>query len=109
MSGSAAQSQCECLTCILTRQGRSPSSVFARHPTRQERKQLDRDNRQWPKTLKQWPKSEWPHSSLPPEKHPDEVWRSREFLVQVFYQKGGVERLSVNRTQHTGERFADRI
>ena len=78
-------------------------------PTRAERRALEAENRKWPLALRQVPRSEWPPSSVPPERRPIEVWRSRDFLVQVFKYSDEVERLSVNRTSHNGERFVDGI
>ena len=77
-------------------------------PTRQQLKALERENKSWPLTLKQIPKDQWPHSSLPPEKHPIEVWRSRDFLVQVFAAIDA-DRLSIIRTSHTGKSWAENI
>lgn len=38
-----------------------------------------------------------------------EVWRSRDFLVQIFNEKFGIERLSINMTTTDGERWLDGI
>ncbi len=48
-------------------------------PTREQRRQLERDNQKYPLTLVQIPKEEWPL----PSSRISEVWRSREFLVQI--------------------------
>jgi hypothetical protein len=76
--------------------------------TRQQRKALERENKSWPVTLKQVPKDQWPQSSLSPERQPMEVWRSRDFLVQVFAAIGA-DRLSIIRTSHTGKSWAENI
>ena len=63
--------------------------------TRDMRRQLERDNAKRPPILTQ----------IPSDKRPSgvdatriEVWRSREFLVQVFIEEDGVQRISMNRT-----------
>lgn len=78
--------------------------------TRKQRRALEAENRAWPVALRQVPREEWPLSSLPPERRPFEVWRSRDFLVQVFTAPAeGVERLSVCRTVIDGQRWTDGI
>jgi hypothetical protein len=56
-----------------------------------------RENKKWPNFLKSVPKERWPkcHVMLKPL----EIWRSREFLVQIFKPINGGERMSVNRTE----------
>lgn len=69
------------------------------NPSAAQLRQLKRDNLQWPAHLRGIPKSEWP---IPPfvEEHPRiAVYRSRQFLAQVFDQGGGILRMSVNRTE----------
>src|SRR4030067_3238407 len=63
--------------------------------TRDMRRQLERDNAKRPPILTQ----------IPSDKRPSvvdatriEVWRRREFLVQVFIEEDGVQRISMNRT-----------
>lgn len=73
--------------------------------TRQQRRALAADNRREPESLRQVTRHEWP----PP--FPNgllEVWRSRDFLVQVFGHEANV-RLSVCRTELSGQRWADGI
>lgn len=55
---------------------------------------LEAENEKWPSTLKQLGPGEFPEGRV------REVWRSRDFLVQVYDVPGipYVERLSVNRT-----------
>lgn len=57
---------------------------------------MQAENRKQPIELKQIPKDEWPDRFQP--RGLKEVWRSRGFLVQVFDEANGVERLSVCRT-----------
>jgi hypothetical protein len=63
---------------------------------RQQRRALKAENASWPPELKQIPRASWAEVRLPP--NIKEVWRSRDFLVQVF-EVNGVERLSVCRTE----------
>ena len=47
--------------------------------------------------------------AAPTQKRPTEVWRSRDFLCQVYEAPGGI-RLSFNRTQYASPgRFSDAI
>lgn len=63
--------------------------------SREQRRQLARDNAKLPTTLAKIPRHEWPNPSAPQL----EVWRSRDFLVQVFAGSGPCKcRLSINRT-----------
>ena len=55
---------------------------------------MEEENAKWPARLKKLSKSEWPATQ---QRWLMEVWRSRGFLVQVYYQ-GEVKRLSVCRT-----------
>lgn len=62
--------------------------------SREQRRQLARDNAKLPAALVKIPRHEWPNPSAPQL----EVWRSRDFLVQVFSGSGPCKcRLSVNR------------
>lgn len=77
--------------------------------TREQRRQLERDNAKWPKHLEPVPRSMWPESM-----HLDDnllaVFRSRTFLVMKFAaEKPAIVRLSVNRTTLSGDRWADNI
>lgn len=72
---------------------------------RWQRRALVADNRKEPVALRQVPVGEWP------EYRPnglEAVWRSREFLVQVFTHEKAF-RLSVCRTQVAGTRWVDGI
>ena len=66
---------------------------------------LEQENRKWPKRLMLVPVKQWPTS--PPEALRS-VWRSRDFLVQV-YRENKTVRLSVCRTQLIGARWEDNI
>lgn len=63
--------------------------------TRDQRRQMERDNIKRPAVLTQLPKSEWPANHQP---ELIEVWLSRKFLAQVFAEAGGIVRLSISRT-----------
>jgi len=77
--------------------------------TREQRRQLARDNAKQPAVLMQVPRNEWPD----PNSRQIAVWRSRDFLVQLFedaqHEGSGPKRLSVNRTHMAGDRWADGI
>jgi hypothetical protein len=76
--------------------------------TRARRRQLERDNAKWPVELVEVPKQEWVGSS-PPEGM-TQVFRSRDFLVQVYSETGPVlARLSIGRTSLEGGRWRDGI
>lgn len=62
--------------------------------SREQRRQLVRDNAKQPAILKEIPDGEWPGfpSGLL------RVWRSRDFLVQLYAEQGGCRRLSISRT-----------
>jgi hypothetical protein len=67
-------------------------------PTREQLRQLDRDNSTYPEELAEVPAASWPEG-LPDQRGIRlKVWRSRQFLVQVFGE-GRVIRLSANRTE----------
>ncbi len=72
-------------------------------PTKEQRAQLRRENRNHPKHLVAVPNTLWPDSAGPYDLTNDEVrlevLRSRDFLVQVFSPADrSTRRLSVNRT-----------
>lgn len=55
---------------------------------------MEEENAKWPIELKRVPRDDWPQTKL---QWLMEVWRSRGFLVQIYYE-GDVKRLSVCRT-----------
>lgn len=72
-------------------------SHLNRHERRNAILHMEAENNKWPEQLTQVPASSWP--ATPPGHHrPSALWRSREFVVQVFDEAGGILRLSVNRT-----------
>jgi hypothetical protein len=73
--------------------------------TRDERRQLARDNARQPAALTIVPRDTWP-AHLQDDKRL-RVWRSRDYLVQEFAAAApALVRLSVNRTSRDGERWA---
>jgi len=75
--------------------------------TRAQRRALEAENRKQPSALRRIPEVEWT-----PLYRPDrivEVWRSRDFLVQIFQEPGGMERISVCRTSLAGGKWVDGI
>lgn len=71
--------------------------------SRQQRRLLEKENAKQPLVLQQVPRSQWPDHPRPPK----EVWRSRDYLVQVYAEPSGMERLSISSTRLQGERWAD--
>jgi hypothetical protein len=70
-----------------------------------DRRAMAKENAKWPLYLKPIPREHWP------SQRPDilEVWRSRGFLVQIYAEKNGHIRMSVNRTMHTGDNWVAAI
>lgn len=108
MKAELREPECQCLTCMLVRDKRSELLRGPGSATRSQRKQLERDNKQWPVELRLWPENQWPPVSNR-TRAPDELWRSRDFLVQIYKENDDVERLSVIRTKVEGDRFVDGI
>jgi hypothetical protein len=80
------------------------------HTSREQRRQLSRDNAKLPKHLTVVPQSEWPQSILSAQQPPVAVWRSRTFLVLKYLATApAIMRLSVLRTTLDGERWQDGI
>lgn len=79
--------------------------------SRAERRYLAAENRKQSAVLSRVPEEQIPreNSPIPRERQPVEVWRSQEFLVQVFNAGGGIERLSVIRSRHDGENWGQDI
>ena len=76
------------------------------HTTREQRRQLARDNLKWPAALVEVPRSQWPRPDGPQLR----VLRSRDFLVQEFSEEGAaLVRLSINITSMDGARWKDGI
>lgn len=73
--------------------------------TRQQRQLLKKANNMQPKALTLLPRDSWP--TAPPGLL--EVWRSRDFLVQVYQEDKNVQRLSVCRTWVSEDSWQDGI
>lgn len=76
--------------------------------SRNDRRQLKKDNRKQSAILRPLPADQWPVSASECDRL-KQVWRSRDFLVQLFNDDEGVYRLSVNRAAHDGRRWVDGI
>jgi len=77
--------------------------------TRAQRRKLAIENEKWPATLKEVPEEEWRRKGPPPG-GVIRVFRSRDFLVQVYSETGPVlARLSIGRTSLEGGRWRDGI
>lgn len=63
---------------------------------KQRQRQLRRDNRAFGTTLVNIPPKAWPKGGDPTR---IAVWRSLQFMVQVFAEPNGIKRLTVNRTE----------
>lgn len=67
--------------------------------TREQRRQLERDNAKLPAHLEGVPRDEWPNDMATRPGAPTAVWRSRGFLVQQFSAPApAICRLSILRT-----------
>lgn len=77
--------------------------------TREQRRQLERENAKRPAVLREVPRDMWPING-PVDASRSRVWLSRSFLVQEFVASNGAAfRLSVSRTTHNGDRWAENI
>lgn len=74
-------------------------------PSRNQRRLLEKQNAKQPTHLVIVPRAEWPYE----RENLTEVWRSKHFLVQVLSEAGSMERISICRTSHNGERWVDQI
>jgi hypothetical protein len=67
--------------------------------TREQRRQIARDNAKRPVEMQSVPRDDWPH--YPPKLV--QVWRSRDYIAQVYdEQPHAYCRISVSRTQTDG-------
>lgn len=66
--------------------------------SREQRRQLARENAKQPATLAPVPADQWPDTGCMTKK-PYAVWRSRFFLVQSFDEGNGINRLSIARSE----------
>lgn len=78
--------------------------------TREQRRQMARNNAKLPKHLELVPPADWPQRVANHAEAPVAVWRSRTFLVQKYLAPApAIARLSVLRTTLDGDRWADQI
>ncbi|WP_028941771.1 DUF7694 domain-containing protein [Pseudomonas vranovensis] len=73
---------------------------------RSQRRLLAKQNAKEPVVLRRVPQEEWP-GFRPPDLV--EVWRSRSFLVQVFTEPNGFQRMSICRAAHNGSTWVDQV
>jgi hypothetical protein len=71
-------------------------------------KYLRAENAKWPEALAPVPRDQWPSCELKIAQ-PTAVYRSRDYLMQVFAEKDGVIRLSVNRSAIDNRGWKDGI
>ncbi|HEX8594203.1 MAG TPA: hypothetical protein VF682_13125 [Pseudomonas sp.] len=71
-----------------------------------QRRLMAKESAAQPVRLRQVPREQWPEIHSP---HLIEVWRSRSFLVQVYTEPGDFQRMSVCRTIHNGDTWADQV
>lgn len=74
--------------------------------TREQRRQLARDNLTFPIALRRLPDDEWRAKA---RDNQIEVWRSRSYLVQVYQESAGVVRLTVCSIEHDGANWKQDI
>lgn len=67
--------------------------------TRQQRKALERANKDWPVEGREIPREQWPSDQ---QSNRVKVIRSRDYLIQVYEEADGVLRIGVNRTKLLG-------
>lgn len=73
--------------------------------TREQRRKLARDNARLPDWLTEIPRDRWPRDDGQLR-----VLRSRDFLVQIYSARApAMVRISVNRTDLSGDRWSDGI
>ncbi len=66
--------------------------------SRADRKWLRKENAKWPLELKEVGRREWPE--VPDGfKYPERVFRSRQFMVQIFEPDNGATRLTIQRAR----------
>ena len=65
--------------------------------SRAYREGLADENMKWGPALQLIERREWPASCHTMRTPPGEVWRSSGFLLQVYYERDGIERLTVCR------------
>lgn len=74
----------------------------ARNELRMRRRYLEKENQKQPTELRMMPREDWnkfDHSTSTLSAQRIEVWRSYKHLVQVFQEKDGLLRMSVNRAR----------
>lgn len=86
------------------------SHAMSRQERREAERYLARENAKWPATMKEWPRDDWPDGPMHRAANLIRVFRSRDFLVQVFAEPApAIARLSICRSAITGDRWTDGI
>lgn len=63
---------------------------------REMRRQMKKESARFPQQLQSVPPHEWPTT---PQANLVGVWRSRDYLVQLYQERDGIKRLSACRTE----------
>lgn len=84
------------------------------NPNRFQPRELRRENMRWPNELAPVPRDQWPDMATSPFSTgsvPLTVWRSRKFVVVLWRELNGWERLSVMTTEwdERAKRFRDGV
>ena len=85
----------------------SKLETMSREQRRAAERMMKIENARWPLKMTPWPREQWPEKAYTGA---HTVFRSREFMVQVFDAKApSIARLSINRTALDGTRWQDGI
>lgn len=77
-----------------------------REHRRSAQRELASQNKRWPEHIVEVPSSEWP---TPRPQWLAEVWRSRDYLLQIYADPTKPTRLTVSRTIIKGKSWEDNI
>jgi len=75
-------------------------------PTRRQLMALERENAQWPTALRPIPREQWPDGARMTAA-PSAAWRSRDYLVVLYEERPGVQRLTISSTHVAGRDWVD--
>lgn len=91
---------------MSTKAERFAGRTMNRAERRREAAKLRKANEAYGPELRPVDQSKWPVDRTG---RVESVWRSRDYLVLVYVEEGGMRRLSVLRTEIDGQRWADGI
>jgi hypothetical protein len=74
-----------------------------------EERELTERIKQLPDTLQPVPRNEWPSIVLVFNHSPRQMWASKTYIVLLFDEAHGVQRLSINRTTRRNGQWRDNI